>query len=383
MQTRNGNSRIPVRKGTEVRSQKVKAFPCGRSQCKKGVVGDGIQCEACEKWFHNRCSMITPKGIALYTQYECIRWVCNQCVRVIKETQSGSLEVGEKEDVQKPVEEDTTGEGSRLGGLSEETDNVGAQERKRGRNRRENITLQECAGGVEDLSRELREIRDRLKANEEALERLLRDKEMVVDQLKNLQANSDLALGRNRNVVIKGIPEPYMKEGRQRERAVRYHLNTILRMVGMPPGILIKRTLRLGKWGEGNPAGGDTRPVVVEFANPRHRDRVLAASADIMRKTSGRFRVEPDDAAGWRVNGRGQVADKSMERPGQLVVKVPRVTAATGTWTAPSAEEGGKESPNEKGNKRASEGTPKNPGLMKQTRELEGGIAKNERSPRA
>lgn len=41
-------------------------------------------------------------------------------------------------------------------------------------------------------------------------------------ELSNVQKSTDIALGKNHNVVIHGIPEPFMGEEKQRKRAVRY-----------------------------------------------------------------------------------------------------------------------------------------------------------------
>ena len=114
--------------------------------------------------------------------------------------------------------------------------------------------------------------------------------------LGHLHKSSDLALGRNRNVVIHGIPEPVMREGRQRDRAMRYHIVNLLRAVELPGHIGIKRVLRLGKWisAEKTTEVGP-RPVLVEFANPRHRDWFLAAADKIQRISGGQVTVEPDD----------------------------------------------------------------------------------------
>lgn len=50
------------------------------------------------------------------------------------------------------------------------------------------------------------EISSWLKGIEQTLHQMSRE-------LSNVQISSDTALGRNRNIVIHGIPEPFMKDG--------------------------------------------------------------------------------------------------------------------------------------------------------------------------
>lgn len=56
-----------------------------------------------------------------------------------------------------------------------------------------------------------------------------------------VQISSDIALWRNHFVFIHGITEPLMKEGKQKERAVRYRVTYPLRMMQITENIAIKR----------------------------------------------------------------------------------------------------------------------------------------------
>ncbi|KAF4531146.1 hypothetical protein B566_EDAN019181 [Ephemera danica] len=132
---------------------------------------------------------------------------------------------------------------------------------------------------------------------------------------------SEVATGRNRNVVIRGIPEPIMREGRQRDRAVRYHLINLLRVAELPGDLGLKRVLRLGRWDQSYESR-QPRPVLVEFANPRHRDHFLAAAEKIQRTTNGGIEVAPDDPG--RLRSRSDTGQRS---PGYntAVLRSPRI----------------------------------------------------------
>jgi hypothetical protein len=167
------------------------------------------------------------------------------------------------------------------------------------------------------------ELREQVMAQGEAIRTLLRDKSSLSETVKHLKTTNDLALGRNRNVVIKGIPEPFMRESKQRERAIRYHVTNLLRMAGVPGTAVLKRLLRLGKWRR----DVAPRPVVVEFANPRLRDKFLARAAELSQKTEGRFKIEPDDAAGWKHKSTGPQQVDPRTNPVVRVSKLPGTTS--------------------------------------------------------
>ena len=151
--------------------------------------------------------------------------------------------------------------------------------------------------------------------------------------------HSEFALGRHRNVVIKGIPEPYMRESRQRARAIRYHTQNLLRTVRLPPHTTIKRVLRIGKWSRDQAP----RPVVVEFTNPRTRDRFLAQAAEVSRLTEGKISIEPDESPRSKETlGRGETPQhcSPILRIRTNKVLLPRNLGPTeGTPANPASEE--------------------------------------------
>ena len=111
-----------------------------------------------------------------------------------------------------------------------------------------------------------------------------------------LEKETGFALGRNRNVVISGVHEPHMREGKQRFQFMSHYLSTFSRMADLPGHISIKRVLRLGRWQRPTTlAFHKPRPIVVEFGNPRNRDHFLAAAEKIRSLTNGVITVTPDD----------------------------------------------------------------------------------------
>lgn len=87
-------------------------------------------------------------------------------------------------------------------------------------------------------------------------------------ELNSVQKSGDIAMGRNRNVVIHGILRPFIKDGEKRGRDVKYHIGNLLRRVEIPKYVADKRVLRLGRWQAVRDSGcRDPRPTMLEFAN--------------------------------------------------------------------------------------------------------------------
>lgn len=117
-----------------------------------------------------------------------------------------------------------------------------------------------------------------------------------------MQKSSDIALDGNRDVFVHGISEPFIKKRKQGEMTLRYHVVHLLRTVEIPEHVTIKRLLGLGRWQGVRDLGcRDPQPTLVEFANPRHRDKFLEV-------TRGEIITEPDDAVISDFGAKGLVA---------------------------------------------------------------------------
>lgn len=134
----------------------------------------------------------------------------------------------------------------------------------------------------------------------------LRDVEQTLHQmsgeLSQMQTSSDIALGRNRKVVVHGFPELFMKEGKHRKRAARYHVLNLLGTAETPENVAIKRLLCLGRWqGVSDSGCRDPLPALVEFDNPWHRDWVSASTGRIKPITRVVVTMKLDDTAVNRI----------------------------------------------------------------------------------
>lgn len=315
---------------------------CGNIKCGGDVDKEAICCDACDKWYHNKCSRLDSRALSLYVTNKCLKWVCFQCIaQVRKQAQAEQIKqetplsrmdkATDCSDLHQDRKDRTKQEGEKVKRpeFSQRVSSIQATNTKKvrnasksGGNTKQTVLLKtgtlkgdpkrvtatqapntkrghdEGAPSSKEDRTTIGRISEMVRAQGEAIRALEREKAFLSQSIHHLRTSSDLALGRNRNVVIKGVPEPFMKERRQRERAVGYHLNNLLRTVGLLGVAKIKRTLRLGKW----KPDSAPRPVCVEFANPRMRDKFLALAGEIARRTERRFLIEPDDSAGWRKN---------------------------------------------------------------------------------
>lgn len=74
----------------------------------------------------------------------------------------------------------------------------------------------------------------------------------MIRTLNNVHKSDVIALHRKGNVVVHGIPEPYIKIDKWRKSMVRHQVMHLLRTVGILVHVTVKRVLRLGKWKEYN-----------------------------------------------------------------------------------------------------------------------------------
>lgn len=321
----------------------ISKYPCGSTTCGQGAVKEGIQCDACRLWYHNKCSRLGIRALTLYTEHSFLKWICPTCIQKInttpkpRATEEQGVQAGEPgTQTDSGTAQDKNDSLPRLNPSDREVmvrQRVGSENKptpcpeindgwktvdrgkrtkiekdanKRGPKTRprvsSNLIRKSCRPC--DKTSSLEEIRDMLLDQQKTLSVLQKEGIALSRELHTLKAQSNIALGRNRNVIIRGIPEPYMRESRQRDRAMRYHVNNLLRTANITLPVKIKRVLRLGRWVKDQAP----RPVVAEFVNPRTRDKFLAAAGLIEKETGGRVKVEPDDSANWKRNpGNGNV----------------------------------------------------------------------------
>lgn len=317
---------------------------CGSNRCSLVVDKESIRCDGCAKWYHYRCSKLAKAAIVLYTVEKDLVWVCRACLdklhadKLNEGIQELSIDSPQAEllpsndasndsaetiptvgvcDTIKENEEATAGvrspecvaKRSRVSG-SKKAKSIVRHRKKM----TSNVIGEFGAPGspgkgiklLNILEGALLGICERVDAHTRKIEEISSKGDDLAKRVADLRVKGDLALGRNRNVVIKGIPEPFMKESKARDRAMRYHIVNLLRQANIPEHVAIKRVLRLGKFrGIENNDPQVQRPVLVEFANPRHRDHFLATAERISALSQGRVSVSPDDSAGWRNSSNG------------------------------------------------------------------------------
>lgn len=331
-------------------------YPCGNSKCSTEVNTDGIQCDTCNTWYHRKCSCLATRAYNIYAVHKYLKWICKQCIEHLRQCIVGKICTGttqeskviqhlDKEtdcqDLGVDAEEGVKMDGKGKQRLAKQSDSqevtdsnssewimIGKAKKGRDVKGKTQTKVKGKPAKTDDIASKsglsLGEIGKTLADQE----RWIRELQMNVDMLKK---NNDIALGRNRNVVIRGILEPYVKESRQRMRDMRHHVSNLLRMANLLPQARIKRILRLGKWAKDRPP----RPIVVEFENQRIRDRFLAAAGDIKRLTEGRTTLEPDDSAHWKRQA-GELNESSnpatTRRSSTLPsIRIPRAAAPTET----------------------------------------------------
>ena len=143
------------------------------------------------------------------------------------------------------------------------------------------------------------------------------------DDLRKLKTESDLALGRHRNVIIHGVPEPFNKNSKARSRDMKHYVLNHLRLVGLSDQVGIKRTLRLGKWKDSADISSP-RLMLVEFSNLQQRDCFLASAFKLREATDGQVVVDPDDKSLKRQSKVSETGIASPISMAEAVLAVPR-----------------------------------------------------------
>lgn len=165
------------------------------------------------------------------------------------------------------------------------------------------------------------------------LGRLERDIAALRQQLDELRKGGMLHNPMARNLLLLNIEEPFIREAKTRRELDRRRVEEILKMAGIPPGPVIKRSHRVGRW---KPPNKDrqvntARPILVEFRDPRARDLLLARARSIWGSTGGKVHIVPD---GPRAGGQSRI---SRDRVKHLVTKEGRQCAipASQGWRQP------------------------------------------------
>lgn len=336
-----GTKKLSVSRNT---GTKAHAYPCGSGSCLDNVLAEGIQCDDCATWYHQSCSQLSTVIFKLYCRFSKLQWTCPACKHKLRDlhklnlvdkcnVQDDGTDLGTKCDRKKNINQTCTlasdhalGDSSiqleaidvemeilnetkkvlpkvkkvEVEGLSNkpQPNETTLLERplKRRKKKVNNTKSTQKDGALEHLETRKNmpglKTKSKIAGRLDIIEEALRNHEALIERFQKL---SEVATGRNRNVVVHGIPEPIIREGRQRDHAVRFHIINLLRIAELPGHTGMKRVQRLGRWNK-DATVSHPRPVLIEFSNPRHRDHFLSVAERIRLITNGGIEIEPDDS---------------------------------------------------------------------------------------
>lgn len=316
----------------------VALFPCGSARCSDDVI-DGIKCDFCSLWFHETCSKLSRTALDLYDEHKVLKWACPNCVMKLKKRGSASppavsskktpIQVGRK-----PEDESLADKTPRVEPLKKtQMPKNRVQITKATANNNGGLHCKSCKGSPGNSKDSRRSLEEEMDNQGKKINELVEVTRILGETITKLTKQTDSAFGRSRNVVIKGIPEPYCREATKRSRELRQHITSILRMARIPGDCEIKRILRLGKWhGPLDSQVVHPRPTLVELVNPRYRDALLTAAGDIHHLSNSKFMVVPDCSANWlqgpKPPTKGALVGNPKDIPQPLLV-IPRIPSSS------------------------------------------------------
>ena len=221
----------------------MQADGCGALKCRKPV-SKGIMCDCCGFWYHLECAGISDSMYDIQAANDDLQWLCYICLASAEDA-----------------------------------------------SRRSNRCALASAGDDPH--------KDAFVLQAKEIEKLQERVSTLEKELSHLRIESDIALGRNRNILIFNNEEPVIRDAKARADIELRRVRDIMRMAGLPPYTLVKRVQRIGSWTKATDKLGQrvARPILVEFGNPAARDQVLCKSELICRITGGRYQITPDNQA--------------------------------------------------------------------------------------
>lgn len=208
----------------------------------------------------------------------------------VSDTEATILMTGTNETLHTPME----AEKGNVGGDIAKNDVTHSRKKKKGSRSKKQ---QKYLGGkkwdkaIATIKDDLDTVKQNVQHLTSSLSTLIEEQHKTKTAITHIESSCEISLGRTRNVVIHGIPEPYQKSGRLRDKGMRYFIGTILRVAGIPGHVGLKRVLRLGKW---LGVKKSPRPVMIEFANPRYRDQLLSRADRVHQNLGGVYNITPD-----------------------------------------------------------------------------------------
>jgi hypothetical protein len=260
------------------------SYPCGK--CGKEVLGEGIKCDVCTHWMHQGCSKLTKATFILYCREKKLTWVCVECRNLARMAIGCEAKTGEKSrqvannmhSGSKPDKETPSKEGNStktIRACNSLLDNDSREEMQ-------DSKLEEWTVGrkVKELQKEIEQVKNGVGTELNTLKQ----------QLHMMRGRYELATGRNRNVLIHGLPEHSSKIPHVRRKAHFAFVQTLLRNANLSLDVKWKRSHRVGRWRGLN----YSRPLLVEFYSQKDRDLLLSRSKRIYSRVELPINITPD-----------------------------------------------------------------------------------------
>ena len=303
-----------------VSGQSVSSQTCGKPNCKAKWTG-GICCDSCAQWWHYNCTSLGKQLRVLYETHKKLQWVCKTCLTLLeevrqkkeKETKVKDGAVDQAED--RSLGELRTDEATKEMKQAHTLDINGIDLQKKDEHSMtsrvtESTQIKASNMRTKTRGKSSKDIGGQQEESEDELDKRIlglikkhvnpglfakQVNQGLRDRVTKLESQTEVALGRHRNVVLYGIEEPQVEKVTERRQILRANVEAICRAAGVTLPVGLKRYFRLGKW-VNTPMGTarKPRPVLLELTNPRVRDELLAAAGKIAQATNGKVRIKPD-----------------------------------------------------------------------------------------
>ena len=293
---------------------------CGVSLCSK-LVENGIQCDRCGRWYHERCSLMTKQCYLLHQKHKELKWVCNHCVALAEECSRilmGAIAVKPTDgksfineiDMKSSRGQMAAAEGQMLPQETETKSIRGRSKKskKRTENRETNMEKKNPQTGVLVQTK----VDNGLQARVELLEK----------QIREIQQSTQVLLSRTKNVLLHNLAEPLIRDAKARREADKKRVQDIFRLAGMPPTTPIIKYHRVGMWKEAQIT--KPRPLLVVFPSTHARDMLLARAYMVQVNTCGNVIVTPDEGIHKQLHV-PEIASQETKTKGTLQVKLNQV----------------------------------------------------------
>ena len=247
---------------------------CGVTLCSK-LVKDGIQCDRCGRWYHEKCSQMPKQSYLLQKKHTELQWICVHCVALAEVCSRilmrGTVSVKSTEE-RKPSEEcETKPSGDQVVGSSKNKSNEGKKPKS--------TEISKPKTGVPIRASEVEQLQDRIG--------------LLEKQVLELQQSTKVLLSRTKSIMLHNLAEPLIRNVKARREADRRHVLDVLRLAGMPPTTVFTKYHRVGTWKGAHIA--KPRPIMVVFPSTHSRDQLLSRAYMVQMNTNGYVRVTPDE----------------------------------------------------------------------------------------